>query len=162
MTGTMTSNGKGKSKISRKAKDSKAPLTANHTTSTPVSGRKRKQADTDDSELRLASDKLGSGNRGGMQASVRDKFPRYSNGSVLIQLSSDPGSVYQLHKPTLERCSSWFADKIKAPVVMIDSATDNTVKYRFHLEQDLLEAVPLLKFGVSQIMPSVSNIINIK
>ncbi|KAL9119820.1 MAG: hypothetical protein Q9187_003627 [Circinaria calcarea] len=154
MTGFMTSNGKDKLKWGLKVKGSRALLTANYTTSKPVSGRKRKQAETDDSEFRLASVDLGSSNRGGMQASVQDKFPLYCNGSVLIQLSSDPGSVYQLHKPTLKRCSSWFAEKMKAPVVMLDPATDNTVKYRFHLEQDLLEAVPLLRCGA---LPNARN-----
>lgn len=90
MTRNVTPNSIRKPRTGPVAKVPKPPLTSQPTFLAAIGERKRKQAESDDGEFSMGPAVPGKSNRSRMQASVRDAFPRFSNGSVLIQLSSDP------------------------------------------------------------------------
>jgi len=68
-----------------------------------------------------------------------DMFPRFSAGTVNVQLSEEPNGQYQLHRAVLERSSTWFGRALQK-----NAETRESSNFRFILRQTPGQVIPML------------------
>jgi len=84
-------------------------------------------------------------------ASSPDIFPRFSAGTVLIQLTNEPKDNYQLHRAVLDRNSTWFAHELKK-----NEGQRESVSFCFVLRRPPGQVIPVLYKMVIAISSSKS------